>query len=201
MVEDHPYNNQTFYGATKIAGEYMCRSLFHRYKDTSQRFDYAGLRYMNVYGPRQDYQGAYVAVFMKMLDRIDRGLPPSIYGDGSQAYDFIYVGDCAAANVCAMKAEATDRFYNVGTGRRTTIKELAELLLEITGSDLEVHYEPAGQTFVTNRVGCPKNATNDLKFTAATPLRDGLEALIAWRSQHKEQVAQRRAEAGISHDG
>ena len=60
---------------------------------------------MNVYGPRQDYRGAYIAVIMKMLDSIDRGEPLVVYGDGSQAYDFVYVGDCADANVCAMKAE------------------------------------------------------------------------------------------------
>jgi len=147
MTEDHPYNNTTFYGATKIAGEHMCRSLYHRYKGTEQHFDYVGLRYMNVYGSRQDYQGTYIAVIMKILDRLDKGLPPVVYGDGSQAYDFIYVQDCARANVCAMQAEATDDFYNVGTGIRTTIKELAELILEVTDSDLKIQYEPGGKTF------------------------------------------------------
>ncbi len=84
MTEDHPYNNKTFYGATKIACEHMCRAYYHRYG-----LDYAGLRYMNVYGARQDYKGTYIAVIMKMLDRLDQGLPPLVYGDGSQAYDFI----------------------------------------------------------------------------------------------------------------
>src|SRR5919112_3186737 len=116
MTEDHPYNNTNFYGATKIAGEHMCRSLYHRYKSTDRGFDYVGLRYMNVYGPRQDYQGAYVAVIMKMLDAIDNGQGPTILGDGSEAFDFVAVEDCAKANVCAAKAEASDRFYNVGTG-------------------------------------------------------------------------------------
>jgi len=115
MDEDHPFNNKNFYGATKIAGEAMARALHHRYG-----LPYVGLRYMNVYGPRQDYQGAYIAVIMKMLDAIDRGEPITIYGDGSQAYDFVYVTDCAAANVCAMRSDATDSFYNVGTGTRTT---------------------------------------------------------------------------------
>ncbi|MEB3160076.1 MAG: NAD-dependent epimerase/dehydratase family protein [Synechocystis sp.] len=195
MVEDHPYNNITFYGATKIAGEHMCRSLYHRYKGTEQHFDYVGLRYMNVYGPRQDYQGAYIAVIMKMLDRLDQGLPPIIYGDGSQAYDFIYVGDCGRANVCAMKSDATDAFYNVGTGIKTNLKELADLVLEIVGSDLKIHYEPSGQTFVKNRVGCPQKATKELDFTAQTSLREGLTKLIEWRNNHKEQVMQRRLKA------
>ena len=106
--------------------------------------DYVGLRYMNVYGPRQDYQGAYIAVIMKILDRLDRGQGPVVYGDGSQAYDFVYVGDCGQANVCAMRSDATDAFYNVGTGRKTSIKELAELIVEVTGTSLPIQYEPAG---------------------------------------------------------
>lgn len=196
MREDHPYNNTTFYGATKIAGEQMCRALYHRYRGTDKHFDYVGLRYMNVYGPRQDYQGAYIAVIMKILDRLDKGLPPVVYGDGSQAYDFVYVGDCARANVCAMKAEVTDTFYNVGTGVKTTIQELAELILDVTGSDLKIQYEPGGQTFVKNRVGCPKKAENELGFQAKVELREGLKKLIEWRNSHKEEVAHRRRQAG-----
>ena len=198
MTEEHPYNNTNFYGATKIAGEHMCRSLYHRYKDTDRHFDYVGLRYMNVYGPRQDYQGAYVAVTMKILDRLDKGLPPIIYGDGSQAYDFVYVQDCGAANVCAMKADTTDEFYNVGRGIRTTIKELAEMILEVTGSDLEIQYEPGGMTFVKNRVGSPVKAEKEIGFKAKVELREGLERLIEWRNAHKEEVARRRHEAGIT---
>lgn len=198
MTEDHPYNNTNFYGATKVAGEQMIRSLYHRYKDTDQRFDYVGLRYMNVYGPRQDYRGAYVAVVMKILDRLDKDLPPLVYGDGSQAYDFVYVGDCAAANVCAMKADATDEFYNVGTGRKTTIKELTELILDITGSHQKIQYEPGGMTFVKNRVGCPKKATAQIGYTANVGLREGLELLIAWRNSHKAEVAARRKAAGVT---
>lgn len=198
MTEDHPYNNTNFYGATKIAGEMMCRSLHHRYKDTDKRFDYVGLRYMNVYGPRQDYHGAYVAVIMKILDRLDKGLEPVVYGDGSQAYDFIYVGDCGRANICAMKADAVDTFYNVGMGVRTTIKQLTEMILEITGSKQSIHYEPAGLTFVKNRVGCPRKAAKEINFTAKTQLREGLEKLIAWRKSHIEQVQRKRKEAGIN---
>jgi len=197
MTENHPYKNNNFYGATKIAGEHMCRSLHHRYKDTDQHFDYVGLRYMNVYGPRQDYRGTYIAVIMKILDRLDKGLPPIVYGDGSQAYDFIYVQDCGAANVCAMKANSTDTFYNVGGGIKTTIKELAELILEVTGSDLQVQYEPAGQTFVKNRVGCPKKAEAEIGFKAKVELKDGLRKLIDWRNSHKAEVESRRRDAGI----
>jgi nucleoside-diphosphate-sugar epimerase len=198
MTENHPYNNTNFYGATKIAGEHMCRALYHRYKESEKHFDYVGLRYMNVYGPRQDYRGAYIAVIMKILDRLDRGQPPIVYGDGSQAYDFIYVGDCGVANVCAMKADTSDTFYNVGKGKKTTIKELAELILDITGSDIRIQYEPSGTTFVKNRLGCPEKAESGIGFKAKVELRDGLRKLIDWRENHKIEVERRRREAGLA---
>jgi len=181
MSEDHPFNNRTLYGATKIAGEQLCRA-FHE----MHRLNYVGLRYMNVYGPRQDYKSAYTVVIMKILDRIDQGLPPLIYGDGSQAYDFIYVEDAAAANICAMKADAVDEFYNVGMGVKTSINELTHLLLEMTGSPLKPQYEPAGMTFVTHRVGSTEKAARDLAFSAKVGLREGLERLIAWRNLQKK---------------
>ena len=190
MTEDHPFNNTNFYGATKIAGEAMARALHHRY-----RLPYVGLRYMNVYGPRQDYLGAYIAVIMRFLDRIDRGEPPTLHGDGSQAYDFVYVGDCARANICAMEAEAVDRFYNVGTGVRTTVKELAELILRLSGSNLPIRYEPADRVFVKNRIGCPEKAADELGFTATVPLEEGLGALIEWRAAHRAEVEARRRRA------
>jgi UDP-glucose 4-epimerase len=190
MTEEHPFNFENFYGATKVAGEAMVRALHKRYG-----LDYVGLRYMNVYGPRQDYRGAYIAVIMKMLDAIDRGEPLVLFGDGSQAYDFVYVGDCAAANVCAMKAATVDRFYNVGTGVRSSVRELADQLLEITGSDVGVRYEPEGVTFVKNRIGSPDRAREEIGFQAEVSLDEGLRHLIEWRNAHKEEVAARRLDA------
>jgi UDP-glucose 4-epimerase len=192
MTEDHIYNNKTFYGATKIAGEHMCRSFYHRYG-----LDYVGLRYMNVYGARQDYKGTYIAVIMKILDRLSNGLPPMVYGDGSQAYDFIYVRDVARANICALKSDATDAFYNVGSGTQTSIKELAEMILSATGSNLSIHYEPAGQTFVTNRIGDPKKAIDELGFKYQVELEEGLKELIAWRDSHIQLVSDRRKQAEL----
>jgi UDP-glucose 4-epimerase len=188
MTEDHPFNNKNFYGATKICGEAMLRSFHHRYG-----LDYVGLRYMNVYGPRQDYQGAYIAVIMKMLDAIDRSESPTILGDGSEAFDFVAVEDCAQANVCAMEANSSDAFYNVGTGTRTSLKELAELLLELTGCTKPINYAPRSQaTLVRNRIGCPKKAADEIDYTAAIELREGLQRLIDWRASHKAEVAARR---------
>jgi UDP-glucose 4-epimerase len=191
MTEEHPFNNKNFYGATKICGEAMLRAFHHRYG-----LDYVGLRYMNVYGPRQDYQGAYIAVIMKMLDAIDRGEGPTILGDGSEAFDFVAVEDCARANLCAMQADASDRFYNVGTGRRTSLKQVAEKLLSLTGSNQEIKYAPRSQaTLVRNRIGSPARAKAEIGFDAAIPLDDGLQRLIAWRQAHIEEVAQRRGRA------
>lgn len=194
MTEEHPYNNRTFYGATKIAGEQMLRALHHRYRGTERGFDYVGLRYMNAYGPRQDYRGAYVAVMMRFLDQIDRGEPLNVAGDGCQAFDFVHVRDCARANVVAMKADATDAFYNVGTGQKTTIRELAELLLELTGSTVGIRLGGEVQTFVTNRIGSTSKAEQELGFRASTSLRDGLRELVAWRASHKDEVERRRVE-------
>lgn len=189
MTEDHPFNNKNFYGATKIAGEAFLRSFHHRYG-----LNYVGLRYMNVYGPRQDYHGAYIAVIMKMLDAIDKGDSPTIMGDGSEAFDFVAVEDCGLANVCAMKSEATDRFYNVGTGQRTSLKELAEMLLVLTKCKKPINYAPRSQaTLVRNRVGCPKRASAEIGFTAQIDLKEGLQRLIDWRAAHIAEVEARRA--------
>jgi len=178
MTEKHPYNNKTFYGATKIAGEQMCRAFHHRYG-----LNYVALRYMNVYGPRQDYKGVYIAVVMKILDRLDQGLPPIVYGNGSQSYDFVYVSDVARANICALKSASNDKFYNIGMGIQTSIKELCELILKMTGKDYEIQFEPTGQTFVTNRVGSTDKAKKDLGFEAKISLEQGLRSLIMWRRE------------------
>ncbi len=176
MTEEHPYNNETFYGATKIAGEHMFKSLGARYG-----LNWVGLRYMNVYGPRQDYKGAYIAVMHRILDRLGQGLRPQIYGDGSQQYDFIHVKDVALANICAMKSDACGRNYNVGRGIGTSIKELTELLIRLSDSKLEPEYLPSGLTFVTNRIGCPKLAERDLGFKWTVGLEEGMKSLIEWR--------------------
>lgn len=194
MDEDHPFNNQNFYGATKIAGEAMLRAFHHRYK-----LEFSGLRYMNVYGPRQDYRGAYIAVIMKMLDAIDRGDGPTILGDGSEAFDFVAVEDCGLANVCAMKSNANDRFFNVGTGKRTSLKQLAEMLLEITGCKKPIQFAPRSQaTLVRNRIGCSKRATAEIGFTAQVDLQEGLRRLIDWRSNHRAEVEARRRAIGLT---
>jgi len=177
MTEEHPFNNRTFYGATKVAGEQMCRAFHQRYG-----LDYVGLRYMNVYGPRQDERGAYTSVIMKVLERIGRAQRPIVFGDGSQTYDFISVADVARANVLAAKADVTDRCYNVGRGIGTMVRDLVGELLRLTGSRLEIEYQPAGQTFVTQRIGSTDSAKRDLGFEAQIDLTQGLQDLIDWQA-------------------
>lgn len=180
MDEDHPFENRNFYGATKISGEAMLRAFHHRYG-----LDYVGLRYMNVYGPRQDYWGSYIAVVMRMLNALERGEGPTILGDGSEAFDFIAVEDCARANVCAMRATVTDQFYNVGTGIGTSLLELATLLSELTGATQPIQFAPRDlSTTVRSRIGSTDRAARELGFTASVGLREGLERVITWRREH-----------------
>ena len=180
MTESHPHNNRNFYGATKIAGEAMCRAFHDRYN-----LNYIGLRYMNVYGPNQDQKAAYTGVIPIMLNKIDSGEAPVINGDGTQAYDFIEVGDVAHSNICALRSDSTDNFYNVGTGVQTKISSLCELILELKESDLKVMYNPYSQDdarrLVQNRIGCTKRAESELGFTHQHDLRSGLQRLIDWR--------------------
>ncbi len=175
MTEEHPFDNRTMYGATKIAGEQFFRSF-----NEQHGLNWVGLRYMNVYGPRMDDKGTYVSVIVKVLDRIARGDRPLVYGDGSQAYDFIHVHDVARANICALESDATDALFNVGTGVQTTIKTLVEELLVLAGSTLDIEYLPQAETFVTNRVGSTEAARDDLAFSAEIPLDAGLRSVVEW---------------------
>lgn len=196
MTECHPYNNETFYGATKISGEHIFKTMGLRYG-----LNWSGLRYMNVYGPRQDYSGAYIAVMHKILDRIDSNLSPQVYGDGSQQYDFVAVQDVAKCNILAMKSEVTGECYNVGRGIGTSINELTELLLKLTESGLPIEYLPQGQSFVTNRIGSIEKAMQDLDFKWSIGLEEGMRELIHWRKSDIEALKARRENIrGVSID-
>lgn len=184
MTEDHPFRNRNFYGATKIAGEAMCRA-FH----DQSGLNYVGLRYMNIYGPRQDQTAAYTGVIPIMLNKIDANETPVVNGDGSQAYDFLTVRDAARCNVLALQADVTDNFYNVGTGIQTSIRDLCELILRLRRSQLSVTYNPYSaedaRRLVQNRIGSPAKATRDLGFTFSDDLETGLQNLINWRSRQR----------------
>ena len=187
MTENHPFNNKNFYGATKIAGEAMCRAYHDRYG-----LSYVGLRYMNVYGPHQDQTAAYTGVIPIMLNKIDDNETPIINGDGTQAYDFIDVEDVARCNVLSLDAEVVDEFYNVGTGVQTSIKELCDTILDLKKSDLSVKFNPYNENdarrLVQNRIGCPRKALKDLGFKYKYDLRSGLKRLIYWQPKKSKAV-------------
>lgn len=180
MTESHPFNNKNFYGASKIAGEAMATAFNDRYG-----LKVIGLRYMNVYGPHQDQTAAYTGVVPIMLNKIEANEAPIINGDGTQAYDFIYVEDVAKANVQALLSNQDFGMYNVGTEIQTTINELCELILELKQSSLKVKYNPYSEddarAMVKNRIGSRVKAENELGFRYSYNLKEGLQKLIAWR--------------------
>ena len=180
MTEDHPFNNRTTYGATKIANEQMLRAMYEQHK-----LPYIGMRYMNIYGPRMDYEGTYVSVIMKVLDRIFAGQRPVVFGDGSQIYDFVHVADVARANILGMKADCADENFNIGMGLGTSINELVQLLLDLTGSQLTIEYHPQAQSFVTHRIGSTEKADRLLGFKATITLREGLQSVVDWRMSQR----------------
>lgn len=180
MTEEHPFNNKNFYGATKIAGEAMCTAFNDRYG-----LKVIGLRYMNVYGPGQDQHAVYTGVVPIMLNKIAAKETPVINGDGSQAYDFIYVEDVARANIAALESNVECGFYNVGTEVQTTVKDLCETILRLKKSNLKVEYQPYApddaRQFVKNRIGSAKKAVDDIGFSYQYDLEQGLQKLIDWR--------------------
>ncbi len=183
MTEAHPFNNKNFYGASKIAGEAMATAFNDRYG-----LEVIGLRYMNVYGPHQDQTAAYTGVIPIMLNKIDANETPVINGDGSQAYDFIYVEDVARCNIEAMRSTVKHGFYNVGTEVQTSIGQLCDTILKLKKSDLKVTYKPYSaddaRAMVQNRIGSKEKAENELGFTYKYSLEEGLLKLIEWRNNN-----------------
>ncbi len=189
MTEDHPFNNRNFYGSTKIAGEAMCTAFHDRYN-----LEIIGLRYMNVFGPGQDQHAAYTGVIPIMLNKIAANEAPSINGDGSQAYDFIYVEDVAKCNVKALESDVKLGYYNVGTEVQTTIRELCELILKLKNSGLTVNYQPYSaddaRQFVQNRIGSSKKAEEEIGFRFSYSLEEGLTKLMNWRISQGVDIKQ-----------
>ena len=177
--EDQPLRGTTVYGAAKIANEQMGRAFAHL-----REVPVTSLRYFNVYGPRMDVRSQYVEVMVRWLNLIDEGKPLTLFGDGSASVDFVYIGDVVRANLLACDAKAKDAIVNVCSGVETRMKDLAELLLELTGSKvgLEFKPQPAG-ALPARRYGDSRRAEELLGFRAETKLADGVRELIRWRSE------------------
>ena len=175
----HPYNNRTYYGAAKVAGEGIARSL----ADT-HNLKYVAMRYFNVYGPRMDIHGKYTEVLIRWLDRIDAGEAPLIFGDGSQTMDMIYIDDIIDANMAAMEADVTDEVFNVASGTETSLLGLLKTLLKIMDSDLKPEFQEERKVNpVPRRLASTVKATEMLGFRAKVGVEEGLLRLIKWRSE------------------
>jgi UDP-glucose 4-epimerase len=174
--EHNPYRNTTLYGATKVFNEGLLASFRDVYG-----LEYTALRPFNVYGPRMDIHGAYTEVLIRWMDRIERGLPPIIFGDGSQSMDFIFVEDVARAFVLAAAPGHDGEVYNIASGVETSLQSLAKALLAATESNLAIEYGPERKlTAVPRRVADTRKAQEHLGFEARVGLDEGLRRLISW---------------------
>jgi UDP-glucose 4-epimerase len=184
MDENHPFNNRTLYGAAKIANEQLLRSYYEMFK-----LPYVAFRYFNVYGPRMDLDGVYTEVLIRWADAIENGIPPKIFGDGTQSMDFVYVEDVARANMAGLRSDVADEVFNVGRGVQTTLYELVTLLLKTTGSTLQPEFHPARNVNnVQARRASIEKAVAQLGFTAEVDLESGLRTLMQWRNEVKAEM-------------
>jgi UDP-glucose 4-epimerase len=177
----HPYNNRTWYGASKIMLEGLLRSFNDMYG-----LPYVALRYFNVYGPRMDIYGKYTEVLIRWMERIAAGQSPLILGDGKQTMDFVYIEDIARSNIFALQSEASDEVFNVASGEETSLNDLAAALLKVMGSDLKPEYGPERTVnSVSRRLADTMKAENMLGFKAQVGLEEGLSNLVEWWHANK----------------
>jgi len=180
--DHHPYNNQTWYGASKVMLEGLLRSYHAMYG-----LPYVALRYFNVYGPRMDTNGKYTEVLVRWIDRIAQGQPPLILGDGHQTMDFVYIDDVAKANVLALQSDCDDDVINVASSRETSLRELAAALLKVMGAThLVPEYGPERSVNpVLRRLASTRKAEALLGFRAEVGLEEGLDRLVRWWQKNR----------------
>lgn len=169
------------YALTKQINESYAR-LFH----TLYGLESIGLRYFNVYGPRQDPASEYAAAIPKFISRLLSGHAPIIYGSGQQSRDFTFVTDVVEANLCALDApvSAVGSAYNIGRGDRVTVLELIATLQELLHTDVKpIHDPPRAGDVMHSSADCSL-ATAMLGYSAKHNLREGLEQSIAWYRAH-----------------
>ncbi len=175
----HGYGNRTIYGATKMYNEGLLRSFHEMYG-----LNYVALRYFNVYGPRMDAFGAYTEVMIRWMERLAKGQPCLILGDGSQTMDFVYVDDIARANLMAANSFLTDEVLNIASGTETSLTELAAALGRVMGVHLAPEYGPERKaTPVWRRLADVNEAERQIGFKAEVSLEDGLRELVKWWSR------------------
>jgi UDP-glucose 4-epimerase len=138
------------------------------------------LRYFNVYGPRQNPNSAYAAAISVFAQRLVNGEPITIYGDGKQSRDFIFVKDVVRANLQAAESDAAGEAFNICTGQETTLLDLLEELSEVSPSQPEVLFEAPRPGDIHRSQGNPEKAAAAFGFRARTSLANGLAQTVAW---------------------
>jgi UDP-glucose 4-epimerase len=180
--DHHPYNNRTWYGASKIMLEGLLRTFNDMYG-----LPYVALRYFNVYGPRMDIHGKYTEVLIRWMERIAARQAPLILGDGKTTMDFVYIDDVARSNILALASDINDDVFNVASGTETSLNQLAEKLLRVMGSDLQPEFGPERKVNpVPRRLADTSNAERQLGFRAEVGLEDGLTRLVGWWRANKD---------------
>ena len=174
--DHHPYNNKTWYGASKL----MLEGLLRAFNDM-HGLPSVALRYFNVYGPRMDLHGQYTEVLIRWMERIENNQAPLILGDGTQTLDFVYVDDVARANVLALQSDVSDEVFNVAAGVETSLTDLARLLARVMERDIEPEYGAERKVnAVPRRLASIDKAQHVLGFSTSISLEDGLCRLVAW---------------------
>jgi UDP-N-acetylglucosamine/UDP-N-acetylgalactosamine 4-epimerase len=181
-IEDSIGNPLSPYAVTKYVNE-----LYARVYGKLFGLEMIGLRYFNVFGPKQNPKGPYAAVIPLFIKAVLNNEPPTINGDGEHSRDFTYVGNAVQANEKALftvNPEAVNEVYNIAVGGQTSLNELFEMIKEIAGSDLAPKYGP-------ERVGDVKHSRADitkaqklLGYEAAISIREGMKATFEWYRRH-----------------
>lgn len=175
ITEASPKAPLTAYGADKLGSELHAAVAWRVHGVPT-----TGLRFFNVFGPRQDPASPYSGVISIFADRVTRGLPVTIHGDGGQTRDFIYVADVVAHLMAAMATGGGGaRLFNVCTGRHVSIAELARLVAAAAGREIRLESGPPRAGDIRHSVGSPAAARAGLGLAAAVSLEDGLARLLA----------------------
>ncbi|MBK8698709.1 MAG: SDR family oxidoreductase [Saprospiraceae bacterium] len=145
--------------------------------------EYIGLRYFNVYGPKQDPNGAYAAVIPLFFKAAIDGVSPVINGDGTNSRDFTFVANAVEANICALDTNmdaAVNEVYNVACGEQTSLNELWQAICEITGSKIEAIHGPNREGDIPHSLASIDKAVNLLGYAGKIKLKEGLKASYQW---------------------
>jgi UDP-glucose 4-epimerase len=176
IAETEPCAPLSAYGADKYGCELHARVASHVHGIPT-----VGLRFFNVYGPRQDPKSPYSGVISIFCERITAGSPISIYGDGQQTRDFVYVGDVVRALLAGMALRPADSpVFNVCGGVSTSVEELAGLIAELAGKNLDVRTGPVRAGEIRHSLGVPSLADRRLGIAGRVPLRAGLREVLSW---------------------